>query len=47
MLVELAEQLQGRSGDRQVDGAARAMAVNAGGWMGDDYATTAVTILGI
>ena len=45
MLVELAEQLQGRCGDRQVDGASRAMAVNAGGWMGDDYATTAVTIL--
>lgn len=45
MLVELVEQLQGRSGDRQVDGALRAMAVNAGGWMGDDYATTAVTIL--
>jgi acetyl-CoA acetyltransferase len=46
MLVELTEQLQGRSGVRQVDGAARAMAVNAGGWMGDDYATTAVTVLG-
>lgn len=45
MLVELTEQLQGRSGGRQVRGAARAMAVNAGGWMGDDYATTAVTVL--
>lgn len=45
MLVELTEQLQGRSGQRQVDGAARAMAVNAGGWMGHDYATTAVTVL--
>lgn len=45
MLVELTEQLQGRSGDRQVQGASRAMAVNAGGWMGDDYATTAVTVL--
>ena len=45
MLVELTEQLQGRSGKRQVHGATRAMAVNAGGWMGDDYATTAVTVL--
>lgn len=45
MLVELTEQLQGRSGERQVQGATRAMSVNAGGWMGDDYATTAVTVL--
>ncbi len=45
MLVELTEQLQNRSGARQVPGATRAMAVNAGGWMGDDYATTAVHIL--
>lgn len=46
MLIELAEQLEGRSGERQVQGASRAMALNAGGWMGDDYATTAVTVLG-
>lgn len=44
-IVELTEQLRGRCGDRQVDGARIAMAENAGGYMGPDAAVAAVTIL--
>lgn len=44
-LVELTWQLQGRAGSRQVSEAATALAVNAGGWMGDDYATCVSTVL--
>ena len=45
-IVELADQLRGRCGDRQVDGARIAMAENAGGYMGPDAAVGTVTILG-
>ena len=45
-IVELAEQLRGRCGERQVDGARIAMAENAGGYMGPDAAVATVTILG-
>ena len=45
-LVELTEQLTGRSGDRQVPGARRALAHNAGGWIGHDNAVASVAILG-
>jgi acetyl-CoA acetyltransferase len=45
-IVELTEQLRGRCGDRQVDGARIALAENAGGYMGPDAAVAAVTILG-
>ena len=45
-LVELTEQLQGRSGERQVDGARRALAHNGGGSLGTDAAAMCVTILG-
>lgn len=44
-LAELTLQLQGRAGGRQVEAARAAMAVNSGGWMGDDYATATATIL--
>lgn len=44
-LVELATQLRGRAGERQVDNARLAMAVNTGGWMGGDYAVAVGTIL--
>jgi acetyl-CoA acetyltransferase len=44
-IVELTEQLRGRCGDRQVDGARIALAENAGGYMGPDAAVAAVTIL--
>jgi acetyl-CoA acetyltransferase len=45
-IVELAEQLRGRCGERQVDGARIAVAENAGGYMGPDAAVATVTILG-
>lgn len=45
-IVELADQLRGRCGARQVDGARIAMAENAGGYMGPDAAVGTVTILG-
>ena len=45
-IVELTEQLRGRCGERQVDGARIAMAENAGGYMGPDAAVATVTILG-
>jgi len=43
--VELTEQLQGRSGKRQVAGAKVAMAQNGGGNSGNDAAAMVVTIL--
>jgi acetyl-CoA acetyltransferase len=44
-IVELTEQLQGRSGERQVSGASVALAHNGGGSIGRDAATMCVTIL--
>lgn len=44
-LVELTEQLQGRSGKRQVEGAKIALAQNGGGKSGNDAAAMVVTIL--
>ncbi len=44
-LVELARQLSGRSGARQVTGARVAVAESAGGWIGTDSAAAAVTVL--
>jgi acetyl-CoA acetyltransferase len=44
-IVELTEQLQGRSGRRQVEGARIALAHNGGGAIGTDAAATVVTIL--
>lgn len=45
-LVELCDQLRGRSGARQRQGARLALAENGGGWIGNDAATATVTILG-
>jgi acetyl-CoA acetyltransferase len=44
-IVELAEQLQGRSGTRQVEGARIGLAENGGGYIGEDVAALVVTIL--
>ncbi len=44
-IVELTEQLQGRSGPRQVEGARLALAHNGGGNIGVDAAAMCVTIL--
>ncbi len=44
-IVELTEQLQGRSGDRQVEGAKVGLAHNGGGNIGIDAAALCVTIL--
>jgi acetyl-CoA acetyltransferase len=44
-IVELTEQLRGRSGPRQVDGARLALAQNGGGNIGIDAAAMCVTIL--
>ena len=44
-IVELTEQLQGRSGERQVEGAKVALAHNGGGNIGIDAAAMCVTIL--
>jgi acetyl-CoA acetyltransferase len=44
-IVELTEQLQGRAGKRQVEGARIAMAQNGGGKKGNDAAAMVVTIL--
>jgi acetyl-CoA acetyltransferase len=44
-IVELTEQLQGRSGPRQIDGARVALAQNGGGKKGNDAAAMLVTIL--
>ena len=45
-IVELTEQLQGRAGKRQVEGAKLALAHNGGGSLGSDAAAMCVTILG-
>jgi acetyl-CoA acyltransferase len=44
-LVELTEQLRGRCGQRQVEGARMALAHNGGGFLGTDAAATVVTVL--
>jgi acetyl-CoA acetyltransferase len=44
-IVELTEQLQGRAGERQVEGAKVALAHNGGGTIGPDAAAMCVTIL--
>jgi acetyl-CoA acetyltransferase len=44
-LVELAWQLEGRCGGRQVEGARTALAQNAGGWVGTDAAACTVHVL--
>ncbi len=44
-LVELVDQLRGRCGDRQVEGARLALAENGGGFLGTDAAAMVVTIL--
>ena len=44
-IVELADQLRGRAGARQVSGARVALAENGGGYLGNDTAACAVTIL--
>lgn len=44
-LVELADQLRGRNGARQVEGARVGLAENGGGFIGTDAAATVVTIL--
>jgi len=44
-IVELTEQLQGRSGDRQVEGARVGLAQNGGGNIGADVAAMCVTVL--
>jgi acetyl-CoA acetyltransferase len=46
-VVELAEQLQGRSGARQVVGARVALAQNGGGAIGTDAAAMCVTVLAV
>jgi acetyl-CoA acetyltransferase len=46
-LVELTDQLRGRAGARQVEGARVALAENAGGFLGPDHAAAAVTILSV
>ncbi|MGP3536260.1 thiolase family protein [Microbacterium sp. RD1] len=45
-LVELADQLRGRCGHRQVEGARIGLAENAGGYLGPDVAAATVTIVG-
>jgi acetyl-CoA acetyltransferase len=44
-LVELTDQLRGRCGQRQVDGAGVALAQNGGGFLGTDAAAMVVTLL--
>lgn len=44
-IVELAEQLLGRCGDRQVEGARIGIAENGGGYIGEDVGALVVTIL--
>ena len=44
-LVELADQLRGRAGQRQVEGARIGLAENAGGYLGPDQAAATVTIV--
>ena len=44
-IVELAEQLQGRCGERQIEAAKAALAHNGGGVVGREAASMCVTIL--
>lgn len=44
-IVELVDQLRGRCGARQVEGAKVALAQNGGGWIEDDTAAATLTIL--
>jgi acetyl-CoA acetyltransferase len=44
-IVELADQLRGRCGERQVEGARVALAENGGGFLGSDAAAMVVSIL--
>ena len=44
-IFELVTQLRGEAGERQVEGADRAFALNCGGWMGDDYAAASAVVL--
>lgn len=44
-VVELCLQLRGQAEARQVDGARVGVALNCGGWMGDDYAAATATVL--
>lgn len=44
-IVELADQLRGRAGQRQVPGARTALAENGGGFIGEDAAAIVVTVL--
>jgi acetyl-CoA acetyltransferase len=44
-LVELADQLRGRCGARQVDGASVGLAENGGGFLGTDPAAVVITVL--
>lgn len=44
-LVEITNQLRGRCGKRQVEGAKVALAQNGGGWIEDDTAATTLSIL--
>ncbi len=46
-IVELADQLRGRCGKRQREGAKVGLAENGGGWVGDDAASAVVTILSV
>jgi acetyl-CoA acetyltransferase len=46
-LVELVDQLRGRCGARQVEGARIGLAENAGGYIGPDAAAASVTIVGV
>ena len=45
-VVELTDQLRGRAGDRQVEGARLGLAQNGGGKSGSEAAAQVVTILG-
>lgn len=44
-IVELTDQLRGRCGARQVEGARTALAENGGGWIGDDAAAIVISVL--
>ncbi|MGK2956213.1 MAG: thiolase family protein [Solirubrobacterales bacterium] len=44
-IVELADQLRGRCGDHQIDGARIGLAENGGGWIGGDSAADCIHIL--
>jgi acetyl-CoA acetyltransferase len=46
-IVELADQLRGRGGARQVVGARVALAENGGGFLGTDHAATVVSVLAV